>query len=91
MNPFRAGRKWVDFMSPERIKCTKCKEIRPANTFNKCGKAKNGLQSECRSCAKHRKHAILADKELFRRDYSDCDSKLADKRLNNELKEVWDE
>jgi len=35
----------------KRKKCTKCGEIKPLSDFNKCWKAKDGHQWQCRVCA----------------------------------------
>jgi hypothetical protein len=55
--------------APDTKVCTKCKTVRLLSEFSKCTKAKDGLNTQCRSCLKARylenREKILADKKEY--------------------------
>ena len=73
-----------------KLKCPNCKEMREASWFHS---SKLGAKSKnywCRSCVNTKRNENAYKDEKFRRNSSACDSKLADKALANEIKEVWE-
>ena len=73
-----------------RVKCTKCKEMRPVSWFHGSKSGKERTSYYCKSCVNTKRSEIHYKKEKFKRNPSPCDSRLADKALANELKEVWE-
>jgi len=73
-----------------KIKCTKCKELREPEKFDNDTSHTNGKQSQCKYCLKNGTKTRKYKDEPFKRNPSPCDSKLADKALTNELKEIWE-
>jgi len=75
----------------EKIKCSKCKEMREPDWFHESKAQPRGKKYYCKSCVKNARTVNKYKDELFKRKSSECDSKLADKRLADELKEVWEQ
>ena len=72
-----------------KLKCPNCKEMRATSYFtsNAATKFKSYW---CKSCVSDMQTQNKHRKEKFKRNPSPCDSRLADKALANELKEVWE-
>lgn len=55
--------------------CTKCGEMKSTTEFNKCTKAKSGLQSYCRTCNKsindinNHKSEVIEKRNIYNKEY----------------------
>jgi len=70
--------------------CKQCGTEKPPEHFNNRKDRKSGKESRCKTCVNHAQTLKRHKDEPFKRNSSPCDSRLADKKLNNELKEVWE-
>ena len=72
----------------DNLECPKCKEPRGIGFFKN---DKTGKKSYwCAFCVSDMQVQNKHRKERFKRNPSPCDSRLADKELKKEIREIWE-
>ena len=72
------------------FKCTHCGDEKQAEHFSNRQDTKSQKHSWCKTCFKTAELKRRYRDDCFTRNPSDCDNKLADKKLARELKEIWE-
>ena len=71
-----------------KLKCPKCLELREVSCFQNDTSKKPSYW--CKPCVSDMQVQAKHRKEKFKRNPSPCDSKLADKELKKEIREIWE-
>jgi len=74
----------------QKLTCPKCKELREPSWFHNNSAQSSGKSYWCKSCVKAMNSEYKHKGEKFKRNSSACDSKLLDRALAKELKEVYE-
>ena len=73
-----------------KLKCTKCNEMREVSQFGNTSSNARGKKYQCKFCTNKASTVRRYKDEPFKRNPSPCDSRLADKELAKEIREIWE-